>query len=93
MQPKPQPADADATHTLVLEREGLWIAEEAAAYAQNVVAELGLSQDLSQSPDPEVYMETVATEPCPISGELGGLNSEKVAHVQPVAMEPDLLGG
>jgi len=93
VQPKPQPADADATHTLVLEREGLWIAKEVATHAQNVIVELGLSQDLLQSLDPKVHMETVAMEPCPISGEPGGLNSEKVAHVQPVAMEPDLLGG
>jgi len=92
-QPEPQPADADATYTLVLEREGLWIAEEAATHTQNIVAELGLSWNLSQSPDPEVHAETVATEPCPISGKPGGLDSEKVAHMQPVATEPDLPGG
>ncbi len=43
VQPETQPAEADATHTVVLEGEGLWIAEEVAAHAQNVDVELGLS--------------------------------------------------
>ena len=43
VQPETQPAETDATHTVVLEGEGLWIAEEVAAHAQNVDVELGLS--------------------------------------------------
>jgi len=43
VQPEPQLADVDATHTVILEGEGLWMAEEGAAHAQNVIVELGLS--------------------------------------------------
>jgi hypothetical protein len=81
----------EATHTIVLEGEGLWMAEEGAAHTQNVDAELGLSQALPENLTPEVHVQTVIAEPHPISGKPGGL--KKVAHVQPVAAEPDLPGG
>jgi hypothetical protein len=88
---QPKTEAMEATHTIILEEEGLWIAEEAAAHAQNVVAELGLSRALPQSLTPEVHAQRVIAEPCPISGKLRGL--EKVTHVQPIAAEPDLPGG
>jgi hypothetical protein len=88
---QPETEAMEATHTVVLEEEGLWIAEEAAAHAQNVVAELGLSRALPQSLTPEVHAQRVVAEPCPISGEPGGL--KKVARAQPIAAEPDLPGG
>jgi len=91
VQPEPQPADADATHTIVLDKEGYWMAEEGATHTQNVIVELGLSQTLPQSQTPEVHTQMVATEPCSKLGEPGGL--EKVAHMQLVAMEPDLKCG
>ena len=40
---QPKTEAIEATHTIVLEGEGLWIAKEAATHAQNIVAELSLS--------------------------------------------------
>ncbi len=40
---QPETEAIEATHTVILEGEGLWIAEEVAAHAQNVDVELGLS--------------------------------------------------
>jgi hypothetical protein len=88
---QPETEAMEATHTVVLKGEGLWMAEEGATHTQNVNAELGLSQALPENPTPEVYVQTVIAEPHPISGKPGGL--EKVAHTQPVAAEPDLPGG
>jgi len=81
----------EATHTIILEGEGLWIAKEVVAHAQNVNAELGLSWALPQSPTQEVHTQIVVVEPCPILGKPGGL--KKVTCMQPVAAEPDRPGG
>jgi len=88
---QPETEATEATHTVTLEGEELWMAEEAAAHPQNVDAELGLSWALPQSLTPEVHAQRVIMEPCPISGKLGGL--EKVTRTQPVAAELDLPGG
>jgi hypothetical protein len=67
------------------------MAKKVATHAQNVNMELGLSWALPQSLIPEVHVQIVVAEPCPISGKLGGL--EEVAHAQSVAVELNLLGG
>jgi len=63
VQPEPQPTDADATHTVVLDEEGYWMAKEGAAHIQNVVVKLGLSWTLPQSQTLEVHTQMVAAEP------------------------------
>src|SRR5216683_4438156 len=54
---QPETEAMEATHTIILEGEGLWIAKEAVAHAQNVNAELGLSWALPQSPTQEVHTQ------------------------------------
>src|SRR6266851_6898638 len=85
---QPETEAMEATHTVVLEGEGYWMAEEEAAHAQHVDVEMGLPLGHPESPALEVHAQTVVTEPHPILGELGGL--EKVTHVLLVATEPDL---
>jgi len=88
---QPETEATEATHTITLEGEELWMAEEAATHTQNVDVELGLSRALPQSLIPEVHVQIVVAEPCPILGKPGGL--EKVARTQPIATELDLPGG
>ncbi len=90
-QPKTQPAEADTTHTVILEGERLWIAEEAAAHTQNVDVELGLSWALPQSLNPEVHVKIVVVEPDPKLGEPDAPRA--AAYVQLVSVELDLLLG
>ncbi len=88
---QPKTEATEATHTIVLEREGYWMAEKEATHTQHVDVEIGLPLGHPESPALEVHAQTVIVEPHPILGKLGGL--EKVACMQPVAVELDLPGG
>ncbi len=88
---QPETEATEATHTIVLEGEGYWMAEEEAAHAQHVNVEMGLPLGHPESLALEVHAQTVIAEPHPILGKPGGL--KKVAHTQPVATELDLPGG
>ncbi len=60
---QPETKAMEATHTVVLEGEGYWMAEEEAAYMQHVNMEMGLPLGHPESLVLEVYMQTVVVEP------------------------------
>lgn len=74
-----------ATRVVVFEGEGCLLAEEGAAHAQTVDAEMSLPED----PSLVVHAQTVAVEPDKNLGEPETI--EEVACTQVISVEPDLL--
>jgi len=82
---------ADAIHIADIEGEGCSLAEEGDTHAQIVSAEVVLSRQHPQTPDPIVHAQTVGTELEAILGEPGAI--EEGAHAHDDRAEPDLKEG
>jgi len=82
---------ADATYAADIEGEGCLLAKEGDTYMQIISVEVVLSWQHLQSPDPNVHVQTISTEPEVILGKPGAI--EEGAYIHNDCVELDLIEG